>query len=271
MDERSAQLLNFSDDPDARLPSRVDGVLRLLLRVVRCRAADAGDPRRPGSDEGPDRQHQHRGRLRHDFRASDRSARCATATARASPTPGCLRSARFRSSRIAFAQSYEAFLFWRLCIGAIGASFVITQFHTSIDVRAERRRHRECHGRRLGQCGRRRHAGDHAAAGLRRLSPSALEQALGWRARAARSGRADADDGGRVLPLREGHARTAICIAALRAPRAAMPSAARVSIRSWPPRATIACGCCSSPTAPASASSSRSTTSRRSITSTASA
>lgn len=33
---------------------------------------------------------------------------------------------------IAFARSYEAFLFWRLCIGAIGASFVITQFHTSM-------------------------------------------------------------------------------------------------------------------------------------------
>lgn len=33
---------------------------------------------------------------------------------------------------IAFAQSYETFLFWRLCIGAIGASFVVTQFHTSV-------------------------------------------------------------------------------------------------------------------------------------------
>ena len=33
---------------------------------------------------------------------------------------------------IAFAQSYEAFLFLRLCIGAIGASFVITQYHTSV-------------------------------------------------------------------------------------------------------------------------------------------
>ena len=33
---------------------------------------------------------------------------------------------------IAFARSYEAFIFWRLCIGAIGASFVVTQFHTSI-------------------------------------------------------------------------------------------------------------------------------------------
>jgi NNP family nitrate/nitrite transporter-like MFS transporter len=33
---------------------------------------------------------------------------------------------------IAFAQDYVTFLFWRLCIGAIGASFVITQFHTSV-------------------------------------------------------------------------------------------------------------------------------------------
>jgi NNP family nitrate/nitrite transporter-like MFS transporter len=32
---------------------------------------------------------------------------------------------------IAFARTYEAFIFWRLCIGAIGASFVITQYHTS--------------------------------------------------------------------------------------------------------------------------------------------
>ncbi|MDP9043227.1 MAG: MFS transporter [Pseudomonadota bacterium] len=33
---------------------------------------------------------------------------------------------------IAFATSYESFLVFRLCIGAIGASFVITQFHTSV-------------------------------------------------------------------------------------------------------------------------------------------
>lgn len=32
---------------------------------------------------------------------------------------------------IAFTHSYEGFLFFRLCIGAIGASFVITQMHTS--------------------------------------------------------------------------------------------------------------------------------------------
>lgn len=33
---------------------------------------------------------------------------------------------------IGFSQSYEAFLFFRLAIGVIGASFVITQFHTSV-------------------------------------------------------------------------------------------------------------------------------------------
>jgi NNP family nitrate/nitrite transporter-like MFS transporter len=32
---------------------------------------------------------------------------------------------------IGFAHSYATFLFWRLCIGGIGASFVITQFHTT--------------------------------------------------------------------------------------------------------------------------------------------
>jgi NNP family nitrate/nitrite transporter-like MFS transporter len=33
---------------------------------------------------------------------------------------------------VATAQSYESFLFFRLLIGAIGASFVITQYHTSV-------------------------------------------------------------------------------------------------------------------------------------------
>lgn len=33
---------------------------------------------------------------------------------------------------VAFSQSYESFLFFRLLIGAIGASFVITQYHTSV-------------------------------------------------------------------------------------------------------------------------------------------
>jgi NNP family nitrate/nitrite transporter-like MFS transporter len=33
---------------------------------------------------------------------------------------------------VAMSQSYEAFLFFRLLIGAVGASFVITQYHTSV-------------------------------------------------------------------------------------------------------------------------------------------
>jgi NNP family nitrate/nitrite transporter-like MFS transporter len=33
---------------------------------------------------------------------------------------------------LAFSRSYEVFLFFRLCIGAIGASFVVTQYHTSV-------------------------------------------------------------------------------------------------------------------------------------------
>src|SRR5450830_1506244 len=33
---------------------------------------------------------------------------------------------------VAFAQSYESFLIFRLGIGAVGASFVITQYHTSV-------------------------------------------------------------------------------------------------------------------------------------------
>lgn len=33
---------------------------------------------------------------------------------------------------VAFAQSYESFLFFRLGIGAVGASFVVTQYHTSV-------------------------------------------------------------------------------------------------------------------------------------------
>lgn len=33
---------------------------------------------------------------------------------------------------LAFTQDYASFLFLRLCIGAIGASFVITQYHTSV-------------------------------------------------------------------------------------------------------------------------------------------
>jgi NNP family nitrate/nitrite transporter-like MFS transporter len=33
---------------------------------------------------------------------------------------------------LAFSQNYATLLFFRLCIGAIGASFVISQYHTSV-------------------------------------------------------------------------------------------------------------------------------------------
>ena len=59
---------------------------------------------------------------------------------------------------VGLAHDYTTFLLFRLAIGAIGASFVITQFHTSRDVRAEHRRHRQRRGGRLGQSRRRRHA-----------------------------------------------------------------------------------------------------------------
>lgn len=43
-----------------------------------------------------------------------------------------LLSGAFPVAAIGLADSYETFLIARLCIGAIGASFVITQFHTSL-------------------------------------------------------------------------------------------------------------------------------------------
>jgi NNP family nitrate/nitrite transporter-like MFS transporter len=60
---------------------------------------------------------------------------------------------------VAFAQSYESFLFFRLGIGAVGASFVITQYHTSVMFGPKRGRHRQRGGGRLGQQRRRRGAG----------------------------------------------------------------------------------------------------------------
>src|SRR5262245_37418000 len=45
---------------------------------------------------------------------------------------GLLALGAFPVIGIAFAHSYEAFLVARLLIGAIGASFVITQYHTSV-------------------------------------------------------------------------------------------------------------------------------------------
>ena len=45
---------------------------------------------------------------------------------------------------------YSSFLLMRIAIGAIGASFVITQYHHLDDVRSELRRNGECRDGRLG-------------------------------------------------------------------------------------------------------------------------
>src|SRR5690606_24452800 len=46
--------------------------------------------------------------------------------------PGLMLFGAIPGFGVAAAQSYESFLFFRLLIGAIGASFVITQYHTSV-------------------------------------------------------------------------------------------------------------------------------------------
>ena len=58
---------------------------------------------------------------------------CATSSVRGAPTRRCSRWVRSRSIGIAFAQNpMRCSSFFRLAIGIIGASFVITQFHTSV-------------------------------------------------------------------------------------------------------------------------------------------
>jgi len=82
---------------------------------------------------------------------------------------------------LAFAQTYEAFLFFRLAIGAIGASFVITQYHTSVMFAPN------VVGTANATVGGWGNAGGGAAQSLMPLVVAALiglgiEQAWGWRA-----------------------------------------------------------------------------------------
>lgn len=82
---------------------------------------------------------------------------------------------------LAFAQTYEAFLFFRLCIGAIGASFVITQYHTSVMFAPN------VVGTANATVGGWGNAGGGAAQSLMPLIVAAMiglgvEQAFGWRA-----------------------------------------------------------------------------------------
>ena len=59
---------------------------------------------------------------------------------------------------IGLSHSYHSFLLFRLAIGLIGASFVLTQYHTSIMFSPIGRRHRQRRDGRLGKSRRRRHA-----------------------------------------------------------------------------------------------------------------
>ncbi|GGE18851.1 MFS transporter [Polymorphobacter glacialis] len=82
---------------------------------------------------------------------------------------------------LAFAQTYEAFLFFRLAIGAIGASFVITQYHTSVMFAPN------VVGTANATVGGWGNAGGGAAQSLMPLVVAAMiglgvEQAFGWRA-----------------------------------------------------------------------------------------
>ena len=52
---------------------------------------------------------------------------------------------------IGLAKSYETFLLFRLAIGAIGASFVITQYHTSVHVCPQCHRYGKRNNSRLGE------------------------------------------------------------------------------------------------------------------------
>ena len=85
--------------------------------------------------------------------------------------------ARIPVMAIGLAHDYETFLLFRLGIGVIGASFVITQYHTSVMFAPNVRGHGQRDLGRLGQPGRRRHADGHAA-GLRGLRRPGLRRRL---------------------------------------------------------------------------------------------
>lgn len=63
---------------------------------------------------------------------------------------------------IGLSKNYEMFLLFRLAIGAIGASFVITQYHTSVMFAPNVVGNGQCHHRRVGEPGGRRNPNRHA-------------------------------------------------------------------------------------------------------------
>ena len=116
--------------PPMRAPTD-DGFLRLLLRLVRLRPADARHWA-SSAEPGADRQHQHR-RRRHLILVRLIVGH-ATTSARARPTPACCCSA---PSLRAALRRLEPVL---RRIGAV--RFVITQYHTSV-MFARRSSHRQ--------------------------------------------------------------------------------------------------------------------------------
>ena len=82
---------------------------------------------------------------------------------------------------IGLSHSYESFLLFRLGIGVIGASFVITQYHTSVMFAPNVRGNRERDIGRLGQPGWRCDPDGDAAGFLRGSCGSGLGDATAWR------------------------------------------------------------------------------------------
>ena len=149
---------------DARLPPHMDGVLRLLLRVVRLRAADAAHQEGVRPLRRPGREHQHRRRRGDDPRATRgrpdvrplRSAQGLLRPVAGRRDSGARRRALDRLRELPLVPSRDRRDRRELRHHAVP--------HLG-DVRAERRRHGERDDRRLGQRGRGRVAGAGAAPG----------------------------------------------------------------------------------------------------------
>jgi len=104
---------------------------------------------------------------------------------------------------VGLAHDYSTFLIFRLAIGAIGASFVITQYHTSL-MFAPNVVGTECRGGRMGQLGRRCHANRDAAA-VRRLCQLGGGRLVGMADGDVRAWGDDVPSRDRILQAHSGH------------------------------------------------------------------
>ena len=92
---------------------------------------------------------------------------------------------------VGLAHDYQTFLLFRLAIGAIGASFVITQYHTSVMFAPNIVGTANAADGGMGKPGRRRHADGHAAA-VRGFLSLGAEQVVGLADGDVRTRRRDA-------------------------------------------------------------------------------